>query len=343
MEHKADATAKYGRRAPYCRYAHVVPPSSDEILQLDLGKYPGGVAMWGSVAPIFDTTNQIIEKGVHVHARKSTNSTKSIDQTYRAIAVQGMKRDLFAENFVVSELPAIYFMVSHVFGFDTAVVICPRCGNLHLDKDWFAVHPHKKHLCEGCGRTFSESTKGIGNPLAWLREKTEANHDTQPSKQPLSLRQADYPGGIQIWGSNPALVWTGLRIEETGIHVHAYADEPGKELVVDDTFRQVEIDGVCLDPVQVRYAMAQSALPHLAGRVTSLSCTSCGVEHFDRGEFAFTPHPNHRCENCGQTMTASGRFRKTISNPMAQSLKQLERYSARERRHHKLGLLVEAP
>jgi hypothetical protein len=27
--------------------------------------------------------------------------------------------------------------------------------------------------------------------------------------------------GIQIWGSNPAILWTGSQIEEEGIHIHA--------------------------------------------------------------------------------------------------------------------------
>ena len=343
LEHKADATAKYGTRAPACRYSHVPTPSPEQTLELALEDFPGGIAMWGSVPPVFDTTEQEVDKGIHVHARIESGGKKSIDRTYRAVAVRGMGQDLFAENFIVSELPAIYFMVSHVFGFETKVLVCPRCNNLHLDKDWFAVHPHKKHLCEGCGRMFSESTEGIGNPLAWLRERSAASHNTKPSKQSLSIKQADYSGGIQIWGSNPALVWTGERTEETGIHVHAYGGDSGGELVIDDTFRAVEIDGTNLNPLEVRYAMAQSALPHLRDRLVSLRCIACGDCHFDQNHFAFTPHKKHVCDKCGQCMSAPGRMRNTICNPVLDHLANLAHEAVRVPRTQPVELLVEAP
>jgi hypothetical protein len=39
------------------------------------------------------------------------------------------------------------------------------------------------------------------------------------SKKTLNIRQKDYSGGIQIWGSNPAFIWTGKNAEEEGIQV----------------------------------------------------------------------------------------------------------------------------
>ena len=56
LAHKADATAKYGRRAKVCRAAHLPPILPEEILTLDLDQYQGGVALWGAVPPIYDTT-----------------------------------------------------------------------------------------------------------------------------------------------------------------------------------------------------------------------------------------------------------------------------------------------
>ena len=54
--HRADATAKGGTRARKCRAADVVPIRPEEILTLDLDKYLGGVALWGAVPAVYDTT-----------------------------------------------------------------------------------------------------------------------------------------------------------------------------------------------------------------------------------------------------------------------------------------------
>ena len=47
LNHKADATAKYGRPASACRAAHIPPITPEESLSLNVDKYPGGVALWG--------------------------------------------------------------------------------------------------------------------------------------------------------------------------------------------------------------------------------------------------------------------------------------------------------
>jgi len=58
LKHKADATAKYGKPATACRTAHFPPIAEEDILTIDFAKYPGGVAMWGAVPPVYDTTTQ---------------------------------------------------------------------------------------------------------------------------------------------------------------------------------------------------------------------------------------------------------------------------------------------
>src|SRR6476469_7660407 len=54
--HKADATAKYGKPASKCRAADEPPLRPEDILDLDLDKYLGGVALWGAVPAVYDTT-----------------------------------------------------------------------------------------------------------------------------------------------------------------------------------------------------------------------------------------------------------------------------------------------
>lgn len=78
LAHHADATAKYGKRAKQCRYAHIPQISPHETLTLDPSLYGGGVAIWGAVPPLYDTTRNPTEHGVHVHARHSDSDSKVI-------------------------------------------------------------------------------------------------------------------------------------------------------------------------------------------------------------------------------------------------------------------------
>src|SRR5262245_33815534 len=85
LVHKADATIKYGRRARKCRYAHISPIANDEVLDLNISHFKGGVALWGAVPPIYDTAHQKVDRGIHVHARSSVDAKKEIDATYRSV------------------------------------------------------------------------------------------------------------------------------------------------------------------------------------------------------------------------------------------------------------------
>jgi hypothetical protein len=340
LVHKADATAKYGIQAAKCRYADEPPITAEQTLTLDLDRYPGGVACWGAVPPVYDTTSFPLDRGIHVHARREAGGRKEIDRTFRRVVFTGKGR---REGLEISELEAIYFMTSSVFGHAMQRVVCTECGYSHLDKDWFSVHPHRRHLCAGCGRTFRDSMISIGNPVAAL--KTELGDRLQrrfkPARKRLELTQSSYKGGIQIWGSNPALLWTGRRSEEEGIHIHAFEGADDTEPSVDDTFSSVVIDGVALDASMVRSLMAQRALPHLTGRVVSNACTHCGHPHFSRGEAAYTAATTHGCEECGREFPSSGRFRKVVCNPLVRILSALAHAAPRPLQAHDLRLLPE--
>lgn len=122
LTHKADATAKYGRPAMACRAAHLPPILPHEILDLDLDQYPGGVGLWGAVPPVYDTTRLPLDFGIHVHARRDSDGDKHIDTTYRAVRLIG--HQLPTEGLLISEIDAVYYMVSSVFGFDMRDVRC---------------------------------------------------------------------------------------------------------------------------------------------------------------------------------------------------------------------------
>jgi hypothetical protein len=179
---------------------------------------------------------------------------------------------------------------------------------------------HRQHLCHACGRYFRDDSKGISNPIALFREKCglpEAPPDPVRPDRPLVLHQNDYPGGIQIWASNTALIWTGDRPEEEGLHVHAF--DEASHIQIDETFSTVHIDGVVLDEIQIQHYMAQAALDYLRNKVINLNCPKCGASHFDKGDLAFSPHAEHHCENCGAIFKTPGQRRLVVSNPFVKT------------------------
>ena len=300
--------------------------------------YPGGVALWGAVPPIYDTTTLPMERGIHVHARKVAGKRKDLDRSFETLQIVDPR--LPDGGVVVSETDAIYYMATLVLGHQVKHVSCSFCGFSHLDKDWFSVRPHRRHLCAGCGRHFQDSAKGIGNPIRALQEscRMEASMPVMPDR-PLSIRQEDYPGGIQVWGTNSAILWTGELPEEEGIHVHGFGAD-GK-LVFDETYSAVTIDGEQLDPKAVRTLMAQNALPSLLGRVVTVVCPSCKKPQFDKGELAYTPTAVRSCSACSTALRSNTRLRKVVSNPLVEQLKRLSALAPRPPQKHDLGLLPE--
>jgi hypothetical protein len=339
IEHHADATAKYGKRAANCRYAHIPPVTIDETLQINLNDYAGGVAVWGAVPPIYDTTQLPLDRGVHVHARRRIGADKDIDQTYQEIHIHGENGSQDAA--IVKELDAIYFMVSSVFGFKTYIVKCTYCNFLHLDKDWFSVHPHKRHLCAGFGKSFRDAKISVGNPAVGVAQTLGRSiAKSKKSAKSLVINQSDYPGGIQIWGSNQAIVRSEAMPGESGIHVHAFHSNSTKA-DLDDTYSKVTIDGIGLNAQMVRTLMAQNALPHLVGRVVSSECPRCNASDFDKGEAAFTPRTERECEKCDSLLKPPGRLRKVIANPLVATLEKIAENAVRKPQVHDLGLIPE--
>jgi transposase-like protein len=335
--HRADATEKYGKPAQKCRLWDVKPVRTEDIKVLDLDKYPGGVALWGAAPAVYDTTKLPTESGIHVHARETRESEKDIDFTFECVRIVG--KDVPASGIILQQTDALYYLISTVFGAKTTFVACTHCNWPHLDEDWFSVNPHRRHLCSGCGRTFNDRTHGIGNPIAAVRAACgAADHKIGVAPKNLNIKQSDFPCGIQIWGSNPAFLWTQHKDEESGIHVHAHLSETDDEPAIDDTFGKVTIDGISLDPEMVRVLMAQSVLPILKDRVQSIDCPACKKPHFDSGEAAYTPSSTHKCAECGHEFSTPGRMRKTVINPLPTILAELAKRTTRTRQDARFGL-----
>jgi hypothetical protein len=63
-----------------------------------------------------------------------------------------------------------------------------------------------------------------------------------PVDRRIPVRQARFPGGVQLWGSNPAIIWTSPKLEEGGIHFHGF-NRRTLQPTVDETFGRLDVDG----------------------------------------------------------------------------------------------------
>ena len=87
MLHGANATGRYGARLEECESAYLVV-DEDECFDINATEYPGGVGIWGAVAPIYNSSILSAPSGVHVHARdKSDSEEKVIDNTFPAVKI----------------------------------------------------------------------------------------------------------------------------------------------------------------------------------------------------------------------------------------------------------------
>ena len=322
--HGASATGKYGARLPECQAAHT-HESYPDALEVNPSDYPGGIALWGVVDPVYDTTTLNNETGVHFHARKVPGSSvKEIDDSFPAILLQ-IPRDLIeTKDILITAKTAVSLYIARFLNNKIKCLFCDHCGEPHLDMEYYAVKPHKRHLCMACGKYFSDTERSVSNPIVGipgmdieqLYSPTLANSD-----RALDVQQHDFPGGIQLWASNPALYWTADRPEEKGLHVHLY-DGESETPIQDDTFGTVRIDGNLLDDDMVRHLMAQRSLPYLSDKIESLACPHCHSLHFDSGKNGFFPHKLHECEHC-QTEFSTPQGHLVVSNPVSSVFEEL--------------------
>ena len=321
--HQASSTGKYGIKLERCEGAYRSLDTKN-VVKLNPSEFAGGVALWGAVNSAYNSTGLSEKEGIHVHARHEDGLIKDLDDTFDAVELE-IKTNLFeTKSAFVTRDTAVSAYISRFIGNPLLTLFCTYCGEPHLDSEWFAVKPHKRHLCHACGEVFIAKDKGVSNPLEKLRwlfkDADEKRSFIRPERQ-LVARLSSYPGGIQMWASNPALLWTAARPEEVGIHFHGYAADKCTR-IEDNTFSSVTLDGVVVDEEHIRYYMAQNALAHLQGRVVCLVC-ECGVAFFDTGLAAFMPHSNHVCGDCGSKLTTQGSKKKVVSNPFLLAISAL--------------------
>lgn len=324
--HNASATTKYGVKLSECEVAYLQPPPTDPII-IRPDEYPGGIGLWGAVSPVYDTSNIPPERGIHVHARKDVGGRKSIDETYSEALLLAPNRFIKEKFFRITGKSAVSHYVSKFFKQKIITNYCTHCGSQHLDCEQFSLKPHRRHLCHQCQREFIDTTRVISNPIVELQEIFGDKSDSRPLKRStdkIEFNQRDMAGGVQIWASNKAVLWTSPKEELEGIHIHTYA-RPGEMPSNDETYGSVIIDGIELDETMLSFYMAQKSLSYLENKLTALTCPKCNNLHFDRSELAYTPHRNHVCETCGNTFIAPGSRKLVVSNPFVNTVSQLKR------------------
>jgi hypothetical protein len=300
--------------------------SEDDRYLLNPSDWQGGVGVWGSLDAVYDTSPYSgHQTGIHLHTREDEKGEKQIDYTFKELDIITPHTDLFGKEICITintEIAHAY-TASMVFGKEMKYLKCPHCEKGHIDAEYFAVTYHRKHMCTFCGREFVDAEKGISNPVIEIQRIFGSALDQRTIHivdRILNIKQKDFTGGIQIWGSNPAIIWTANRQEEAGIHVHVFKDKKGTEAFADETFGKVIIDEIELNGTEIRFLMVQQSLNFLNGKVKSIYCPECNNPHCDRGDLAIRPHEHHLCEFCSYEFTTQT---KCVGNPIIDKLNQL--------------------
>lgn len=306
-----------------------------DVFRISPNEYPGGIALWGALPAVYDTTPFSMDFGIHVHARKEVGGHKVYDKTFARVAVTSSEGDVEFDA-----IAAVSYVFANVLNLPITYIKCPKCAYPHLDKDWFSVNPHKKHLCSGCGREFFDDKISVGNPIMKAKEvfgDYSVNREIVHPHRTLTIKQSDFPYGIAIWGSNTAMLWTSPKQEEYGIHIHAYK-ENSRTPTIDETYDSVKIDDIKIEVEHVRMYMIQNAMPFLHGRIESLLCPHCGNPIFEAGAKGVQLKTSHICESCGTEIKTK---RKVVCNPIASILNRLEENSGTKMK--KIDLLEAYP
>jgi hypothetical protein len=293
-----------------CLRSTIAPSAKPEILKLNAHNYPKGIAIWGVTPPVYDTTEQATPNGLHVHLFEDDSNHAEI--TCNTLYIKSQDWDDYLQ---MDAFAATTYMTSIVFEQIPVTLMCLNCREAHLDKGQKAVIPSRIHTCNTCNTKFETNEKCIGNPIMHIKQLLgdfATNRPTIPASRDLNLSQKDFPGGIRIWGSNGAIIWTVPRLQKEGIHIHCF-DRDSETPLIDTTVDTLTIDGISLDAKMVRYFMAQQLLPQLQSSLSSLVCPQCSQPHFDQDQYALIPHLNHVCEYCGNLFVSS---RRVVSNPL---------------------------
>ncbi len=265
--------------------------------------FEGGVAIWGALAPLASTYPLEQVAGVHVHARRRIGGPKEIDDTFERVTVvcETIGRPILLEATSVTA-----FNLACILEMPVVALRCRGCGEWIDDLGSGLQLPLVAHSCI-CGATTETQTPSLATPVIEAQRLFSSLRDARSvrrSEPPiLELTPAHLRGGAHVWASNDAVLWSGDRTEDAGLHVHVYVDRARPyERLTDDTYASLVVGGQVFSPNGMRLLMAQLSVPALHGLVGTFPCNSCGASLSDVGPNAYTPSARHHCQACGSTM-----------------------------------------
>ena len=306
--HGLAATTPDGAALGRCSGAWFAPVP--DALQLEVDISAGEFAAWGVVPPAVEIGEVPSEVGkVHVHHRDEAGGEKQIDGSYDIVRVR-----LDGKIEIVEGMAAQAFSLAVLTGNKVEPLSCPRCGEGHIDELMFATHSHVKHLCNACGRNFRR-TPSIANPLGGAQARLGLPEPAPPRRvdRPLKISSRDY-SGIAIWPSNSAILSTMSRPEDRGLHVHAWSHVG--QLVIDETYWPVILDGDLLNEDLVRMLTVQRVLA-AGAPIIALACRECGHSIVSPESGYIQPTTRHTCDACG---AENRTHRRSFLNPLADKL-----------------------
>lgn len=283
-------------------------------LTICLEDYLGGVAIWGAIPAVFDTTHQGFDAGIHVHARLANSPKKIIDKTFSAVLVKYEQK-----TYPICEQSAIAFAMTSMLGITPIALSCDTCDAWILDTNLAAVSPSHHHYCSHCHEVTKTQMPCVANPLIALKtalNDTISIREVQSAHRDIVLDATDYAGGIQLWGSNSSIIWTSNRLEESGIHVHAYNNR--QKRVIDNTYSTVVINNETISAEMLRILQVQLAIPAIKKHLGTLACPVCHTMLSHLGKNAVQPSQNQTCDSCNHQWRSNW----MISNPVYHQLKQ---------------------
>jgi len=301
----------------------LLKPDKLKVLNLEPEKYPGGIAIWGALPAVFNSSAcPDDEDGVHVHARMEVGGPKQIDETFDIVRININSENGTTQTFDVNGSATANYNISTILKKKLKYLICPTCKNVHSDIGVNAVSYHLLHTCEHCGQCFLDTEPSISNSVMLLKEicgdVLQDRVILDPVDRKINVKKNTFKGGMQMWGSNPAVLWTSPKFEEGGIHFHGFQTN-NKMPTVDETYGSLTIDNILLDPEMVRHLMVQNALLYLKTYLTSLTCPNCNGHHFDTFDNAVNPHLLHICEHCNSEFDSPNGL-PCVSNPLIKIL-----------------------
>ena len=305
--HGQEAAAPDGVALATCSAAWLDPVSPDMRRRIDVSN--GEIAVWGAIPPAIRIGDVPDEEGaVHVHRRRDPNGPKEIDQSFDIVDLQSGDHIETVEG-----MAARAFAISDLTDREVQPLRCRHCEETHIDELVFAAEPHRKHQCNGCGREFWHHEPSISNPLSGAQARLGLP-EPEPAKQvsrPLNISSEKY-SAIAIWPSNSAIVTTMSRPEDKGLHVHAWPKSG--DLMIDDTYSPVTLDGRPLNEEHMRMLAVQRILAAKEGvPVVSLACQGCGQSLLSPTQGWLRPIARHACACGSETRTR----RKCYLNPLA--------------------------